>query len=96
MKVNRNRLTSSAVDIYGEKGVSVVGHGNNGVIVQSQGNGDLVIRASGTPNDVWISSDHGWVNIPATTVVMAGLPTTDPHRNGQLWNNLGTMKISAG
>ena len=83
------------VDIYGQKGVSVVGHGNNGVIVQASGNGDLVIRASGT-NDVWISSDHGWVNVPAGIVVMSGLPTVDPVRRGQLWNDAGTMKISAG
>jgi len=29
-------------------------------------------------------------------VILASLPTADPHVNGQLWNNGGVMSISNG
>lgn len=29
-------------------------------------------------------------------LILSDLPTADPHVRGQLWNHLGTLKISAG
>ena len=31
-----------------------------------------------------------------STVVLSNLPTSDPGSTGQLWNDSGTLKISAG
>ena len=29
-------------------------------------------------------------------VILSGLPTSDPHVVGELWNNLGVLTVSAG
>tara|TARA_R100001463_G_scaffold4162_1_gene15934 strand:+ start:3792 stop:3998 length:207 start_codon:yes stop_codon:yes gene_type:complete len=34
--------------------------------------------------------------VTSTTIVLTGLPTSDPANAGQLWNSSGTLKISAG
>jgi hypothetical protein len=36
------------------------------------------------------------VSNSGATFVVAGLPTVDPHNVGQIWNDAGTLKISAG
>jgi len=35
----------------------------------------------------------GWINPP---VMLASLPTADPHINGAVWNNAGVPTVSAG
>lgn len=42
------------------------------------------------------SSGTGAINLPSAKVVMTSLPTADPTTAGQLWNDSGTLKISAG
>jgi lysophospholipase L1-like esterase len=34
--------------------------------------------------------------LESRTAIFASLPTADPHVSGQLWNNSGTLKVSAG
>lgn len=42
-------------------------------------------------------SDEGVITINATgNVVMTNLPTSDPVNAGELWNDSGTLKVSAG
>jgi hypothetical protein len=49
-------------------------------------NSDLTLSANGT----------GGVAITPTKIIMANLPTSDPSNAGQLWNDSGTLKVSAG
>ena len=49
-------------------------------------NTDLVLDTNGT----------GAVAITPTKIMMANLPTSDPSVAGQLWNDSGTLKVSAG
>jgi hypothetical protein len=36
----------------------------------------------------------GSVDLVATSILMVGLPTSDPAVTGQLWNDAGTVKVS--
>ena len=49
-------------------------------------NADLTLSANGT----------GAVAITPAKIMMANLPTSDPSNAGQLWNDSGTLKVSAG
>jgi hypothetical protein len=49
-------------------------------------NSDLTLSANGT----------GGVAITPIKIMMANLPTSDPSNAGQLWNDSGTLKVSAG
>tara|TARA_R100001480_G_scaffold130405_1_gene127872 strand:+ start:1451 stop:3052 length:1602 start_codon:yes stop_codon:yes gene_type:complete len=69
-------------------------------ITQSVASGDLVLRAdngSGSPTP-YITLDGGDVSTIINTikVLMPNLPASDPTTAGQLWNDSGTLKISAG
>jgi hypothetical protein len=63
----------------------------------------------GAPNQVWVCdktepSAGRWVNVAdllsaAITnagIVIAALPTADPHVAGEVWNDAGVLKASAG
>lgn len=65
-------------------GGSVAG-GNDGYvnITNAAGDNSLFIDPSGTV-------------LTTTALIMAGLPTADPTNAGQLWNDGGTLKVSAG
>lgn len=47
---------------------------------------DATFGAATTVNDLTV----------ADVVIMSGLPTADPTVAGQLWNDAGTLKVSAG
>ena len=59
---------------------------------------DLSIYHDGS--NAYIDTRTGGLNITSSTgttvVVLDNLPTTDPINAGQLWNDLGTLKISSG
>ena len=59
---------------------------NDNTIKTHASNADLEIDASGT----------GAVSILTQKVMMSNLPTSDPTSAGQLWNDSGTLKVSAG
>ena len=52
---------------------------------------------SSTKRHIDLPDDNGELMINNAGKIMAtDLPTTDPGNNGQLWNDNGTVKISAG
>ena len=59
---------------------------NDNLITASRSNDNLQLDASGT----------GAVEMIPAVILMANLPTSDPSNAGQLWNDSGTLKISAG
>jgi hypothetical protein len=42
------------------------------------------------------SADAVWLQVVNGAVMMPGLPTSDPEVEGQLWNDSGSLKVSAG
>lgn len=68
--------------------------------VQSQ-NGFQTVSIDGTTGAVTVNSTLGAAtSITSLTasgiVIFSGLPTADPVVAGQLWNDAGTLKVSAG
>ena len=59
---------------------------NDNLITASRSNDNLQLDATGT----------GAVEMIPAVILMANLPTSDPTNAGQLWNDSGTLKISAG
>jgi len=65
---------------------SLTGVSSSGTASIGTSNMDLNLSSSGT----------GAVKVPSAKVMMTSLPTSDPTTAGQLWNDSGTLKISAG
>jgi hypothetical protein len=72
-------------------------------IISNQYDIDIRTSAAGsltydTTNDWTFGAGVTMTDLTASgaTVVFSNLPTTDPLNAGQLWNDLGTLKISAG
>ena len=78
---------------------------------QSNNTGDLIIQNNTVDKDILLKSDDGSgstttylqldgsdvsTKILTQKVIMSNLPTSDPSNAGQLWNDSGTLKISAG
>ncbi len=75
-------MSASQFTVTGDAGVTL----NDNVISTSTTNTDLEIDANGS----------GAVSILTQKVMMTNLPTSDPSVAGQLYNDSGTLKISAG
>jgi hypothetical protein len=86
-------------------------HDGTNSYIQQSGTGDLYIQNGVNDKDVilrsddgsggqtaYITLDGGDVSTIVNTikVLMPNLPTSDPSVAGQLWNDSGTLKISAG
>ena len=69
--------------------------GQYGIKIQTSDSGSLTYD---TTNDWTFGAGVTMTDLVASgaTVVFSNLPTTDPVNAGQLWNDAGTMKISAG
>ena len=64
-------------------------------------NGFQTVSVNATTGAVTVTSTLGATtsitNLTASgTVILSGLPTSDPVVAGQLWNDAGTLKVSAG
>lgn len=75
-------MSASQFTVTGDAGVTL----NDNVISTSTTNTDLEIDANGS----------GAVSILTQKVMMTNLPTSNPSVAGQLYNDSGTLKISAG
>ena len=53
----------------------------------------FTVGASSYPVQATINGD---LDVTGAVVKLTGLPTSDPTNAGQLWNDSGTLKISAG
>ena len=71
---------TGSLDIDG--GISIT----DNLITASASNANLQLDATGT----------GAIEMIPAVILMANLPTSDPSNAGQLYNDSGTLKISAG
>jgi len=80
IRIYTGTATSFAVDPEDPDGPSTAGK----VYIQNETSKGIVVEHTG---DVEIKGD---------VIVMSNLPTSDPFNAGQLWNQNGTLKVSAG
>ena len=67
------------------------------VLKSADGKATRIKGASTTKRNINFPDSNGEVMVNNSGTVMAtDLPTTDPNNQGQLWNDNGTVKISAG
>ena len=77
--------------------VKIQPNGTGNVEVDAVQFSDTTISTLTTNSDLTLSANGtGAVSITPTKIMMANLPTSDPSVAGQLWNDSGTLKVSAG
>ena len=76
-------------------GSTTVLQGDADVIVGSSGGTGTISLTTHTSTPFKIENDDS-ITMSPTKIVMSNLPTSDPGTTGQLWNDNGTLKISAG
>lgn len=77
--------------------------GNGGEVraatLSGRGGNDLALGSSvdAGGNDVaGVGTFSAGTAYLTSDLVLTGLPTADPHNQGQVWNDAGTLKVSAG
>ena len=82
----RLRVTTTGAKVSGtlniDDGISIT----DNLITASASNANLQLDATGT----------GAIEMIPAVIMMANLPTSDPSNAGQLWNDSGDLKVSAG
>jgi hypothetical protein len=89
----------------------VIYHDGSNSYVEQQGTGDLIIRNSTDDKDILLQTDNGSglvtsyiqldgsdlsTKILTQKVILSNLPTSDPNNAGQLYNESGFLRVSAG
>tara|TARA_R100000027_G_C2182926_1_gene74498 strand:+ start:242 stop:559 length:318 start_codon:yes stop_codon:yes gene_type:complete len=86
LRVAFNKINSMFTELYSETAVDSQISISGNQIATSSSNADLVLDAAGT----------GAISMQTIKVLMPNLPTSDPSVAGQLYNDSGTLKVSAG
>ena len=76
----------------------IIAHIDAPIVLQNTGWKKTRITGSATARrDIVMPDQSGTVVVNESGKIMAAdLPTSDPNNTGQLWNDSGTVKISAG
>jgi len=97
--------------LFGGSGDLAMHHDGSNSYISQGGTGDLYIQQNTNDKDLVLQCDDGSggsttylqldgsdvsTKILTQKVIMSNLPTSDPGTTGQLWNDNGTLKISAG
>ena len=91
--------TGKSIDISGNTISSTFT--NTDINISPNGSGDTVISSDLVVNKIK-SDDSAQVTVEdgltvtGAVVMLSNLPTSDPSNAGQLWNDSGTLKVSAG
>lgn len=91
--------TGRSIDIAGNTISST--YTNTDIVLDPNGTGDVVIDADLVVNTIK-SDDSAQVTVEdgltvnGAVVMLSNLPTSNPNNAGQLWNDNGTLKVSAG
>ena len=71
-------------------------NGDSVVINEDSNDVDFRVESNGEANAIKVDAGTDTVSLETIIVMMPNLPTSDPTNNGQLWNDSGTLKVSAG
>jgi hypothetical protein len=83
---NGDTSTTTCLDINGDS--VVINEDSNDV--------DFRVESNSEANAIKVDAGTDTVSIETIKVVLPNLPTSDPTNAGQLWNDSGTLKVSAG
>jgi cytoskeletal protein CcmA (bactofilin family) len=75
-----------------------LGVNSEGVIINNQGEAgiDFRVESDTIQNALKVNSGTNTLSSECVIIKFTALPTSDPSNAGQLWNDSGTLKISAG
>ena len=75
-----------------------LGVNSEGVIINNQGEAgiDFRVESDTIQNALKVDSGANTLSSECVIIKFTALPTSDPSNAGQLWNDSGTLKISAG
>lgn len=97
-RIDRMGLDAKDLDIHGRNYVSIFG-ADDEVAGEPKYYFDIN-KEDGVAISYYDSENDEVIKVmqftPETGIVFNGLPTSDPHVAGALWNDNGTLKISAG
>ena len=82
----RLRVTTTGAKVSGTLDIDSAITITDNLITTSRSNDNLQLDATG----------NGAIEMIPTVIMMANLPTSDPSNAGQLWNDSGDLKVSAG
>ena len=91
--------TGKSIDISGNTISSTFT--NTDINISPNGSGDTVISSDLVVNKIksddstQVTVEDG-LTVTGAVVMLSNLPTSDPSNAGQLWNDSGTLKVSAG
>ena len=105
------RFIDNAKLKLGDSGDLAIYHDSANSYVEQAGTGDLIIRNSTDDKDILLQTDNGSglvtsyiqldgsdlsTKILTQKVILSNLPTSDPNNAGQLYNESGFLRVSAG
>jgi len=91
--------TGKSIDISGNTisstftntDINISPNGSGDTVISS----DLVVNTIKSDDSAQVTVEDG-LTVTGAVVMMSNLPTSDPSNAGQLWNDSGTLKVSAG
>ena len=91
--------TGKSIDISGNvisstftnTDINISPNGSGDTVIDS----DLVVNTIKSDDSAQVTVEDG-LTVNGTVVMLSNLPTSNPNNAGQLWNDSGTLKVSAG
>lgn len=91
--------TGKSIDISGNTisstftntDINISPNGTGDVVIDS----DLVVNTIKSDDSAQVTVEDG-LTVNGAVVMLSNLPTSNPNNAGQLWNDSGTLKVSAG
>jgi len=91
--------TGKSIDISGNTisstftntDINISPNGSGDTVISS----DLVVNTIKSDDSAQVTVEDG-LTVTGAVVMLSNLPTSDPSNAGQLWNDSGTLKVSAG
>ena len=91
--------TGKSIDISGNTisstftntDINISPNGSGNTVISS----DLVVNNIKSDDSAQVTVEDG-LTVTGAVVMLSNLPTSDPSNAGQLWNDSGTLKVSAG
>ena len=91
--------TGKSIDISGNTisstftntDINISPNGTGDTVIDS----DLVVNTIKSDDSAQVTVEDG-LTVNGTVVMLSNLPTSNPNNAGQLWNDSGTLKVSAG
>ena len=71
-------------------------NGDSVVINEDSEDVDFRVESNNVANAIKVDAGQDEVSFETVKIMMPNLPTSDPTNAGQLWNDSGTLKVSAG